>query len=1033
MASIVQDPNPTSDPSYLGLSQGTDRMKANTATGDLLTGIANVGGGVIKAVYNAQTDYIERGLQDKIAQVQKDAGVDGAADLAASGQSPTGVLGEANIFGDTSNIKAGKGNPAGVARVGQTISGLDEAYQQGKLSESYYNARLLSIVKEAKAQYPGFKDEIDGIVQKTTGINPANALVRSLRADMDAAERARTAGASKDETYLNGHLQFMLPSTRAKIIAGDRSPEVVAKAKWEASGSQSRQFTIEQANRELELEVKTGQYDEGKTVKVAQQTVTEYVNNSFAHSTDTAGGAEGILKKIQEHGDKPWTPEEQAQIKAQFGNLNTQLSLGVDTLLTQPQYAQLPEDKKKAIREGALSRVATLRDALLNKDTGALTRDANFAEAIQNADVRRVLESNEWYRKVAAVQKIAGPAGADIVKGTFMTDQGMGARVKAIDDLNKMDLTLGEGSLNSQTKRMKEGSNAVPEWKDPKLYQAHIDGAVQGLVQSKDVTVAENHAKVMFGTDNVGFLDNYSPNSQQRVFRALTSPAVDLKMVELGKSNPELYKNYRDWVVSYGFQGQSKRLIDEVNQVHTSASSMANITWDEKSGLFRAELKPEYAGKKGFFGTSGTSGDPLAGLQKVVGELNQNIMIIKPILKREGGDPVQEIGKVLQANGWDPNAPKAPGFVQSLGSAIAGAYGKLTGESKPAPANLDASPLEYRLDKAPKSPGRTDNNSTNDSGISLDSGTLQDISSKSSGIKQVILKAESDGNYNDVYGTSRKIPLTSMTLDEVMALQGRMKKAGAASTAVGGFQFLNSTLTDLKKNLKLTGDETFDESLQNQLADALLQRRGFGEYLKGNIGHKELVNNLAKEWAGLPTTSGKSFYEGDGLNHSNVKLRSVLDELKTLRVSANEGETVELMPRSRVNRNPDDSKSQMSESTVHEEARRQLSRTQPVSILEDIIGGLSASKGQDNALRDAIRQRAVEILKQTGGYPGDPVDYNHKREPARSKVTEDIIPPTPEVVEAQNRYREKPSIETADALSKAIDNAVKKHKKQKRD
>lgn len=886
MASVTQNLDKTNDPSYLGLSQGTDRMKADTSTGEMLQSLADIGKGIVKAGYGMQTTYLEKQLQDKVAQVQKEAGVDQAASLAASGEAPTGVLGEANIF-DTTNMKAGKGNPAGVARLGQNISGLQDAYDQGKLSESYYNARLLAIVKEAKNQYPGFKDEIDTIIQKTTGINPANALVRSLRSDMDAAERARAAGASKDETYLNAHLPYMLPSTRAKIIAGDRSPETVAKAKWEASGSQARQFTIEQANRELELEVKAGKYDEGKTLKTAQLTVTEYVNNTFMHSADAAGGAQGILEKIKAHGDKPYTPEEQDQIKAQFQNLSTQTGLGVDNLLAQPQYAQLPENEKKAIREGALSRVATLRDALLNKDTGALTRDANFAEAIQNSDVRRILESNEWYRKVQAVQKIAGPAGGEIVKGTFMTQEGMSARVKAINELNKMDLTLGEGSLKGQVKRMKEGANSVPELKDPAGHKAAIDQSVFGLTHAATPEVAANHAKVMFGPDNIGFLSEYSPNSQQRVFRALTSPAVDLKMAEIGRDNPEVYKNYRDWVVSYGFQSQVKRSIDEVNQIHTDPSTYALITQDPATGKFAVAPRPGMERTVRDLAAQGH--DPLATARSAISDINENIGIISPILKREGGDPTQEIAKVLQANGWDPNAPKRPGFLQSLGNAISGALGKATGESKPAPADLGSSPLEYRMDKAPKSPGRTDQNSTNDSGlINLDTGTLQDISSKSAGIKQVILKAESDGNYNDVFGTSRKIPLTKMTLDEVMALQGRMKAAGSPSTAVGGFQFLRSTLTDLKKNLKLTGDEIFDEKLQNQLADALLQRRGFGEYLKGKMGHKELVDSIAKEWAGLPTTSGKSFYEGDGLNHSTVKLRSVLDELKKFRVASEE-------------------------------------------------------------------------------------------------------------------------------------------------
>jgi muramidase (phage lysozyme) len=110
-----------------------------------------------------------------------------------------------------------------------------------------------------------------------------------------------------------------------------------------------------------------------------------------------------------------------------------------------------------------------------------------------------------------------------------------------------------------------------------------------------------------------------------------------------------------------------------------------------------------------------------------------------------------------------------------------------------------------------------------------------------------------------------------------------MLRSGSPSSAVGGFQFIRPTLQALKNQLGLTGNEIFDEKLQNRLADALLQARGFGKLMTGEMGHKSFINSVAKEWAGLPTTEGRSHYAGDGLNKSTVKLRSVLDALKEFR------------------------------------------------------------------------------------------------------------------------------------------------------
>lgn len=41
-----------------------------------------------------------------------------------------------------------------------------------------------------------------------------------------------------------------------------------------------------------------------------------------------------------------------------------------------------------------------------------------------------------------------------------------------------------------------------------------------------------------------------------------------------------------------------------------------------------------------------------------------------------------------------------------------------------------------------------------------------------------------------------------------------------------------------------------------------------------------------------------------------------------------------------------------------------LRKTPPVTVLEDVVGRFSQSKGQDNALRDAIRQKATDTIRK---------------------------------------------------------------------
>lgn len=77
----------------------------------------------------------------------------------------------------------------------------------------------------------------------------------------------------------------------------------------------------------------------------------------------------------------------------------------------------------------------------------------------------------------------------------------------------------------------------------------------------------------------------------------------------------------------------------------------------------------------------------------------------------------------------------------------------------------------------------------------------------------------------------------------------------------------------------MSGNEKFDSKLQDRLATSLLKGRGYDKWQAGEITRKQFVDRLAKEWAGLPNTEGKSHYEGDGLNRATIKLRELLDAL----------------------------------------------------------------------------------------------------------------------------------------------------------
>lgn len=150
--------------------------------------------------------------------------------------------------------------------------------------------------------------------------------------------------------------------------------------------------------------------------------------------------------------------------------------------------------------------------------------------------------------------------------------------------------------------------------------------------------------------------------------------------------------------------------------------------------------------------------------------------------------------------------------------------------------------------------------------------------------------------YNADFRQDDKWTLTDKTFDEVRALGRSQVTTGGRtggkepSSAIGGYQFLTTTLDSLRSSLGLTGKEIMTPAFQDDLAIALMTRRGRAKYMAGQITAEAFANELAKEWASLPVVSGpkkgRSYYDGDGLNKSFHKPETILAAVRALKDAA---------------------------------------------------------------------------------------------------------------------------------------------------
>jgi conjugal transfer mating pair stabilization protein TraG len=158
-----------------------------------------------------------------------------------------------------------------------------------------------------------------------------------------------------------------------------------------------------------------------------------------------------------------------------------------------------------------------------------------------------------------------------------------------------------------------------------------------------------------------------------------------------------------------------------------------------------------------------------------------------------------------------------------------------------------------------------------------------------SGLLDTIASVESKGNYNAYFSNAANtsVQFTQMTIAEVQAWQREFIAQGNASSAVGRYQIIDTTLSGLIRQLNLKPTDVFDEATQEKLAVALLERRGLQDYVNKSISKEQFAHNLSMEWAALPKVIGdnpeQSYYQNDGLNRAHLGVSQIFAGIDTLR------------------------------------------------------------------------------------------------------------------------------------------------------
>jgi hypothetical protein len=133
-------------------------------------------------------------------------------------------------------------------------------------------------------------------------------------------------------------------------------------------------------------------------------------------------------------------------------------------------------------------------------------------------------------------------------------------------------------------------------------------------------------------------------------------------------------------------------------------------------------------------------------------------------------------------------------------------------------------------------------------------------------------------------GTNGLVRVTGRSCEEVTIREIKAWQKRGLLYAVGRYQMIPSTLTAAVKWAGLKDSDYFTPENQDKLLEALLKykRPSVWSYIKNGTSINSAITELAREWAGLPTLRGSSYY-GYG-NRSHASVPQVVSALEAARV-----------------------------------------------------------------------------------------------------------------------------------------------------
>lgn len=678
MVDIAPKFNPGENaPNWTGSSQKPD---ASLYRGDktfetLFSGVGDLVTQGTKATYEGITNRIKDTWNSVFEPVRDAQGVGDATQ-----GSNVGVTAPAAGLG-----AQGQGIPAATSEsFAERAQKLSAAHADGKISNAYYYSQLNALTRSVKAQFPGFGEEVDAIVQKTTGVVPANALRNAMLEKLDAAATKAEKEKTDRVKFVRDNIGNFSGELRRQIVEAQARGEDIGKF-YNAAFAQQAEVDAKDAETKREVaQLNLADKQGDNTARQAGEIFTRRANDLrgtvFREAIDALGGPNSPIMKALS-GQGTLSGQQIEQINAAAQNLESNYRQALDQLLDRPDATgkSLRERMKPTEVDNFIAQqmaaVTQIKKSITDDKSGLAGHQLRIMTANETDAAARIRQQYPVTAAIGAMQKAGVPK--EIIQMIYQGEQDVQAPlIKATRETFLPKITTGQMNAAEYMQKLKEARPTREQ------YMTEMGRFADLLSQPTPSKAQYDTARALFASGNI--VDKHPQSNFEKgnagdgsnLFVRLMRPDVAAQMKKLDAQYPGIYKQYQSWALTnaqYSFRQLGNNLGANMDNKYVK------FDWDPGSNQFVARHTPaavEFLRNRGtakgqnVLDAMSMQDSSVMRTLVAMDALNKSLLVVNPILKEQNTETTQALNALFKSWGIDKEKPENPGFFKSLWDAI---------------------------------------------------------------------------------------------------------------------------------------------------------------------------------------------------------------------------------------------------------------------------------------------------------------------------------------------------------------------------